>query len=287
MSPSKKKTPARGAKKKTAVKDTASHGARNKNDKKKEAVVKAKKAEAAKKLADAVKKQAEAAKKKAEAAKNKEAMAAKKKAAIEHKKKAAIAKKIAAEAAKKKADAARKAAEIARKKAEEAAKKKAELTAERERKKAEERARAAKKAEEKEESDRLAAEKKRERQRAKAPPPSGPRHPKLGYKWGCFSCGAKFYDLDKPEPICPKCSADQRDRPLNSPASAPTPPKKAPLRAMPLLEDDEEAATVAADDTDFDLDEPDDAAELDDAIFTPAKPDEDDADAVDPEDISI
>jgi rubrerythrin len=273
MSPSKKKTPARGAAAKPAAK-------------KKDSPAKAKKTAATRKAADAAKKKeaaaakkaADAAKKKEAAARKQQAAAAKKKAAIEQKKKAAIEKKAAA---------AKKAAEIATKKAEEAARKKAEVTAERERKKAEEKARAAKKAEEKEESDRVAAEKKRERQRAKAPPPSGPRHPKLGFKWNCFSCGAKFYDLDKPEPVCPKCGEDQRDRPLNTPSSTPTPPRKAPVRPMPMLEDEEEVATTAADDTDFDIDEADDTAALDDAIFKPVAPDEDDADAVDPDDISI
>ena len=35
--------------------------------------------------------------------------------------------------------------------------------------------------------------------------------PELGNKFECFSCGAKFYDLGKLEPICPKCGANQRD----------------------------------------------------------------------------
>jgi uncharacterized protein (TIGR02300 family) len=34
--------------------------------------------------------------------------------------------------------------------------------------------------------------------------------PDLGTKWECFSCGAKFYDFGRPEPLCPKCGADQR-----------------------------------------------------------------------------
>ena len=38
-----------------------------------------------------------------------------------------------------------------------------------------------------------------------------PHMPELGNKFECFSCGAKFYDLGKPEPICPKCGANQRD----------------------------------------------------------------------------
>jgi uncharacterized protein (TIGR02300 family) len=33
----------------------------------------------------------------------------------------------------------------------------------------------------------------------------------LGTKHVCFKCGAKFYDLKKPDPICPKCGADQRE----------------------------------------------------------------------------
>lgn len=35
--------------------------------------------------------------------------------------------------------------------------------------------------------------------------------PTLGRKYTCYSCHTKFYDLGKPEPLCPKCGADQRD----------------------------------------------------------------------------
>jgi uncharacterized protein (TIGR02300 family) len=42
----------------------------------------------------------------------------------------------------------------------------------------------------------------------------------LGTKHLCFKCGTKFYDLKKPEPVCPKCGADQRQSPaLKAPAS--------------------------------------------------------------------
>jgi predicted nucleic acid-binding Zn-ribbon protein len=34
---------------------------------------------------------------------------------------------------------------------------------------------------------------------------------KLGNKYECFNCGAKFYDLGKGAPVCPKCGADQKD----------------------------------------------------------------------------
>lgn len=35
--------------------------------------------------------------------------------------------------------------------------------------------------------------------------------PELGRKYTCYSCHTKFYDLGKPDPLCPKCGADQRD----------------------------------------------------------------------------
>ena len=35
--------------------------------------------------------------------------------------------------------------------------------------------------------------------------------PELGTKYECFNCGLKFYDLGKPEAICPKCGANQKD----------------------------------------------------------------------------
>ena len=36
---------------------------------------------------------------------------------------------------------------------------------------------------------------------------------KLGNRFTCFSCAVRFYDLNKPEPLCPKCGTDQRDTP--------------------------------------------------------------------------
>lgn len=36
---------------------------------------------------------------------------------------------------------------------------------------------------------------------------------KLGKRYTCFKCGSKFYDLNKPEPLCPDCNADQREAP--------------------------------------------------------------------------
>ncbi len=87
-------------------------------------------------------------------------------------------------------------------------------------------------------------------------PPPGPRQTRLGQKWACFSCGAKFYDLNQPEPLCPKCGADQRAKP---PTKAPSPPPapKAKKEARPLapyLDDDDDAtrrdASVTGDELD-------------------------------------
>ena len=44
--------------------------------------------------------------------------------------------------------------------------------------------------------------------------------PELGKKYTCYSCHTKFYDLGKPEPICPKCGADQREAPVVKPQTA-------------------------------------------------------------------
>ncbi len=34
---------------------------------------------------------------------------------------------------------------------------------------------------------------------------------KWGVKFTCFNCLCKFYDLNKPKAVCPKCGADQAD----------------------------------------------------------------------------
>jgi uncharacterized protein (TIGR02300 family) len=52
----------------------------------------------------------------------------------------------------------------------------------------------------------------------------------LGSKHVCFKCGTKFYDLRKPEAICPKCGADQKDSPANRPAPE---PRRGRLAAVP------------------------------------------------------
>ena len=85
----------------------------------------------------------------------------------------------------------------------------------------------------------------------------------LGTKHVCFKCGAKFYDLKKPEARCPKCGADQRQSPANRP---PPEARKGRLAAIPkVIEpvvpvepegvDDEEELEGFDEDTEVDEDE--------------------------------
>jgi len=38
-------------------------------------------------------------------------------------------------------------------------------------------------------------------------------HPKYGDRYECFQCGTKFYTMGRPEPLCPKCGANQKKAP--------------------------------------------------------------------------
>jgi len=69
----------------------------------------------------------------------------------------------------------------------------------------------------------------------------------LGTKYICFKCGTKFYDLKKPDPVCPKCGVDQRDSPtLKSPTEskrgrpAPVPKVVEPVEADEIESIEEE-----------------------------------------------
>jgi hypothetical protein len=87
----------------------------------------------------------------------------------------------------------------------------------------------------------------------------------LGEKYVCFSCGAKFYDLGKPEPLCPKCGADQRTAPRQTRARTAPPAEvevaeERPVKRSRLLDEDDdeiaidtEAEAPDADDLDLGL----------------------------------
>lgn len=55
----------------------------------------------------------------------------------------------------------------------------------------------------------------------------------LGNKFVCFKCSTKFYDLKKPDPLCPKCGVDQRENPA---LKAPPPEgRRGRLAAVPKV----------------------------------------------------
>jgi hypothetical protein len=122
------------------------------------------------------------------------------------------------------------------------------------------------------------------------------RKTKLGQKWTCYSCQAKFYDLQKPDPRCPKCGADQRQSPAfekpkrTRSKKAPAPAPKKPVKAAPPppLEEGEDLDTpIDPEDLEFEdieLDEPGgggaaaaiEPAEVEEPEEEPAADDDDD-----------
>lgn len=74
--------------------------------------------------------------------------------------------------------------------------------------------------------------------------------PDLGKKYTCYSCHTKFYDLNKPEPLCPKCNADQRDaedKPLVTSGRKGRAAAVAPVVEEPEFESDSEAPAATSD----------------------------------------
>ena len=81
----------------------------------------------------------------------------------------------------------------------------------------------------------------------------------LGTKRVCFKCGAKFYDLKKPQVVCPKCGTDQRDAPVAKPPPQGKRPKAPVPDPEPEVEEVEETEDVlgeALEDDAGDEDEP-------------------------------
>jgi hypothetical protein len=51
--------------------------------------------------------------------------------------------------------------------------------------------------------------------------------PDLGKKFECYNCGTKFYNLGRPEAVCPKCGANQKNaKSEDAPVSVPRPPRR-------------------------------------------------------------
>ena len=75
--------------------------------------------------------------------------------------------------------------------------------------------------------------------------------PELGNKYECFSCGSKFYDLGRADPICPKCGANQKDAKKQEPAAESAAAKKRRREEVVRLPEEAEEDTLippAADD---------------------------------------
>jgi uncharacterized protein (TIGR02300 family) len=73
----------------------------------------------------------------------------------------------------------------------------------------------------------------------------------LGTKHVCYKCQTKFYDMKKPDPLCPKCGADQRE----SPALKPQPEgRRGRLAATPkVIEPIEPEEPAAAEEDEEDI----------------------------------
>ena len=71
----------------------------------------------------------------------------------------------------------------------------------------------------------------------------------LGVKHTCWKCGTKFYDLKKPNSVCPKCGADPKEAPVTKAQPA---AERRRQREEPV---EEVAAEVEESDLDEDLEE--------------------------------
>ncbi len=92
------------------------------------------------------------------------------------------------------------------------------------------------------------------------------RKVKLGQRWICYACSTRFYDLKRPQPICPRCQADQRESPVFAkPKAKRKRAKKAAAEPAPTVLEPVDSETLAAaddiEDLDADLD-----ADVDEAL---------------------
>lgn len=79
---------------------------------------------------------------------------------------------------------------------------------------------------------------------------------KFGKKFTCWKCGAKFYDLNKPGPKCPKCASDPADDPNRGAVAAPPPSFGSEL----VEEPDEEVPEEPGEDDEAEDEPPEDDA---------------------------
>jgi len=86
----------------------------------------------------------------------------------------------------------------------------------------------------------------------------------LGIRFKCYKCGTKFYDLNKPQPICPSCGEDQNNeetkRMLKRKRKRSLSKVKTDIRALPdendvMVESDDEVDEYVLDMEDIVLEE--------------------------------
>ena len=88
----------------------------------------------------------------------------------------------------------------------------------------------------------------------------------LGTKHVCFKCQTKFYDMKKPDPLCPKCGSDQRESPALKPPSEGRRSRLAAVsKVIEPVEVVEPAAEAAEDDDEFEDEDDSDLPADDDA----------------------
>jgi predicted nucleic acid-binding Zn-ribbon protein len=91
--------------------------------------------------------------------------------------------------------------------------------------------------------------------------------PDLGKKYDCFHCHTKFYNLGKPEAICPKCGANQKNaKGDEAPAPAPRPSRRAAVILEPIPDENHgefgEETPAEPEDRELDDDEFEEGEEL-------------------------
>lgn len=98
----------------------------------------------------------------------------------------------------------------------------------------------------------------------------------LGQKHLCTNCGAKFYDLTRKPPACPKCEtvAEPVERPRTTRAASRAKPK--PAKVEPVVAEEPKVSAEADDEVDAESNDDDEAA--DDVIEDVTELGEDEAD---------
>ncbi len=89
------------------------------------------------------------------------------------------------------------------------------------------------------------------------------RLPGVGSKRVCVSCAARFYDLARTPPVCPKCGTEQPPEAPRPPPIRRSPQRGRMMKPLPPVarETDDEAAPVLDADVDEDEVEVDEDAE--------------------------